>query len=169
MRCITAIWPAGPPKLNIATRSHTRSASRSETPCCGFDSRASAIESSATSYFLCVCAHRWPVLLFGLKAAAPRIEGVVDHHAVLEHFVVVGEIGREAARDRGQALALRREVGPRCIGTSDDRRQMVESRIVNVVDAYDRIEGTMIAYMPELNTLDVVWSRTRLRGDREDF
>ena len=32
MRCMTAIWPAGPPKLSIATRSQTRNASRSEIP-----------------------------------------------------------------------------------------------------------------------------------------
>src|SRR6516162_4506050 len=45
MRCMTAIWPAGPPKLNIATRSHTRMASRRTTPCCGF--QRSVIASSA--------------------------------------------------------------------------------------------------------------------------
>src|SRR5215469_5685942 len=33
IRCITAIWPAGPPKLSSATRVHTRSASRRLTPC----------------------------------------------------------------------------------------------------------------------------------------
>src|ERR1043166_9072005 len=32
MRCITAICAAGPPKLSIATRVHTRTASPSETP-----------------------------------------------------------------------------------------------------------------------------------------
>src|SRR6266568_3880105 len=32
MRCMAAIWPAGPPKLSKAMRSHTRNASRSETP-----------------------------------------------------------------------------------------------------------------------------------------
>src|SRR5713226_5965890 len=35
MRCITAICPAGPPKESAATRSHTRNASPSETPCAG--------------------------------------------------------------------------------------------------------------------------------------
>jgi hypothetical protein len=29
--CITAIWPAGPPKLSAATRTHTSNASRKDT------------------------------------------------------------------------------------------------------------------------------------------
>jgi hypothetical protein len=33
IRCMTAICPAGPPKLSAATRSQTRNASASETPC----------------------------------------------------------------------------------------------------------------------------------------
>src|SRR6266511_2214690 len=44
---MTAICPAGPPKLSAATRSHVRNASRSETPCCGF--HCSVIESSANA------------------------------------------------------------------------------------------------------------------------
>jgi len=35
MRCITAICPAGPPKLSAATRSQTRNASGNETPWLG--------------------------------------------------------------------------------------------------------------------------------------
>src|SRR5262249_62244598 len=45
MRCMTAIWPAGPPKLRPATRSQTQKASCSGTPCCGF--HFSAIATSA--------------------------------------------------------------------------------------------------------------------------
>src|SRR4051812_22665584 len=33
MRCITAIWPAGPPKLSAATRAQTRTASPKPIPC----------------------------------------------------------------------------------------------------------------------------------------
>src|SRR5438105_2286949 len=33
MRCITAIWPAGPPKLRSATRTQTRKASAKLTAC----------------------------------------------------------------------------------------------------------------------------------------
>ena len=42
---MTAICPAGPPKLNAATRSQVRNASSSDTPCCGF--HRSVIDSSA--------------------------------------------------------------------------------------------------------------------------
>src|SRR5690349_10811452 len=35
MRCITAICPAGPPKLSAATRAQTRTASPKGTPCGG--------------------------------------------------------------------------------------------------------------------------------------
>src|SRR5262245_12183124 len=52
MRCMTAICPAGPPKLRPATRSQVQNASRSDTPCCGF--HCSAIERSTN-----VCLIRW--------------------------------------------------------------------------------------------------------------
>src|SRR5437773_12038502 len=42
IRCITAIWPAGPPKLFSATRIQTRSASEKGTPCSAFDKARSA-------------------------------------------------------------------------------------------------------------------------------
>src|SRR6266536_414169 len=47
MRCITAIWPVGPPKLSSATRSHTRKASWSDTPCAASSGEALRAESSA--------------------------------------------------------------------------------------------------------------------------
>src|SRR5262249_29434504 len=55
MRCMTAIWPAGPPKLRPATRSQTQKASCSGTPCCGF--HFSAIATSAN---VCLVAGRIP-------------------------------------------------------------------------------------------------------------
>src|SRR5262249_7093789 len=55
MRCMTAIWPAGPPKLRPATRSQTQKASCSGTPCCGFP--FSAIANSAK---LCLVAGSIP-------------------------------------------------------------------------------------------------------------
>src|SRR5207248_11549645 len=45
MRCITAIWAAGPPKLRSATRVHTRSASLNDTPCAGTDLIFSAVDT----------------------------------------------------------------------------------------------------------------------------
>ena len=40
---MTAICPAGPPKLNAATLTHTQKASRKETPWAGMPSRGSAV------------------------------------------------------------------------------------------------------------------------------
>src|SRR5258708_10204030 len=47
-----------------------------------------------------------PIMRLGLRRAAPRVERVVDDHAVLQHFVIVRKIRREAERDREQAAAL---------------------------------------------------------------
>ena len=35
-----------------------------------------------------------PVVRFALAMLAPRVQRVVHHHAVLEHFMVVGEVVR---------------------------------------------------------------------------
>jgi hypothetical protein len=50
---MTAIWPAGPPKLSAATRTHTQKASRNETPCDGVDRAAASIERSVMGSRLC--------------------------------------------------------------------------------------------------------------------
>src|SRR5262245_32554930 len=42
---------------------------------------------------------------------------------------------------------------------------MVESWIVNVVDAHDCVERAAIVHMPKLDALDVVYRRTGVRGD----
>ena len=44
---MTAICPAGPPKLNAATRNQVWKASCNGTPCCGF--HRSVIDSSANA------------------------------------------------------------------------------------------------------------------------
>src|SRR2546426_788296 len=70
-------------------------------------------------------------------------------------------------RDRKQALTLRRKVRPRRIGASDDRRQMVERWIVDVVSSHDGVKRTAVADVSELDILDVVWCGTCLCGGRE--
>src|SRR4029450_459528 len=104
MRCMTAIWPAGPPKLNSAIRSQTRNASRSETPCAGTDRGVSATASSAMGSLLHGGGR--PGVGLRLQRAAPGIDRVVHDHPVREHLVVVREIGRETERDCEQAAAL---------------------------------------------------------------
>src|SRR5262249_21410554 len=80
MRCMTAIWPAGPPKLRPATRSQTQKASCSGTPCCGFP--FSAIANSAK---LCLVAGRIPKSAHYERAclSAPLPEVLVE---VIEDF-----------------------------------------------------------------------------------
>jgi len=42
----------------------------------------------------------------GLQAAAPRVQRVIYDHAVLQHFMVIRVVGREAERDGKEAAAL---------------------------------------------------------------
>src|SRR6187455_602279 len=48
MRCMTAIWPAGPPKLRAAILAQTKTASRNEIPCAGTFVFASLSVSTCT-------------------------------------------------------------------------------------------------------------------------
>src|SRR3954463_15511597 len=165
MRCITAIWPAGPPKLSIATRSQTRNASRSDTPCRGTDWPPSAIASSATPGLL----HRRgrPVVRFRLESATPGVERVVHHHAMSEHFVIVRKVRGQTERDGEQAAALRGQIVSGRLGPSDDLGQMVESRILDAVDAQDGVERAALAFVREFHPVDVVGRSARLFGDVE--
>src|SRR6476659_10398678 len=165
MRCITAIWPAGPPKLSIATRSQTRNASRSDTPCRGTDSPPSAIASSATPGLL--HGRGRPVVRFRLESATPGVERVVHHHAVPKHFVIVRKVRGQAERDGEQAAALRGQIVSGRVGASDDLGQMVESRILDAVDAQDGVERAALSLVGELDPVDVVGRSARLFSDLE--
>jgi hypothetical protein len=61
-----------------------------------------------------------------------------------EHVVVVREVGREAMGDRQQALALRRQIGPRRIGAAHDGCEAIERRILDAVSLDDRIERAAV-------------------------
>src|SRR5215210_1503501 len=52
MRCITAIWPAGPPKLSAATLAQTPTASRNEMPCVGVS--AFSVAAVAATWILVI-------------------------------------------------------------------------------------------------------------------
>jgi hypothetical protein len=77
---------------------------------------------------------------FGLQSSAPSVERVIDDHPVLQHFVILRKIRRQTERDREQAAALRTQVVPRCIGAPDNCGQMVECRVLDIVDAQNGIE-----------------------------
>src|SRR5215467_1853001 len=98
MRCITAIWPAGPPKESAATLSHTRNASANETPWAGAERAAAPLRGRPR---LCLCRDhgcRVPVVPLSAAVAAPGVEGVINGHPVLQHRVIVGVDGRKAQR-----------------------------------------------------------------------
>src|SRR5947207_1870296 len=118
MRCITAICPAGPPKESAATRSHTRHASPNETPCAGRGRVPAATEISVMPLAPSGPQLRVPVVGLILAAAAPRVERVVHRHAVLEHFMVVGKIGRQPERQGKQPRGLRRKVEASRVGAT---------------------------------------------------
>src|SRR6266566_1894709 len=116
-------------------------------------------------YRLC----RGPIVRLGLQSAAPGVERVVHDHPVLQHFMVIREVSRKAERNCKQAAALRGQIVPRCIGAPDNRRQVVESRVLDVVDAQDRIERTALALVRELDAIDIVGNPASLFGDGENL
>src|SRR5258708_12464288 len=66
MRCIIAIWPAGPPKLSAAILAHTPTASRNEMPCAGIFDRSTSAVFMVSAFAILLspcdrltCARRW--------------------------------------------------------------------------------------------------------------
>ena len=169
MRCITAIWPAGPPKLSAATRNHTRNASPNETPCPGV-ARAMVPPTSRLSHLLPL--KRPPAASnygFRPEGPAPGVERVVHHHAVREHGVVVREIGRKPERKREQAGRLWGQLEPRRIGAAHDQRQRVERMVLDAVDLEKRVEAAELALVRErLGAGDVIrrWRRFATRRQK---
>src|SRR5258708_1626999 len=102
MRCITAICPAGPPKLNSAIRSHTAKASAKETPwACGCGAAGCGIEIA--SVISCLIGSGFdfigrPVVGLAGGVAAPAIERIVEVQSGLELFKIVAVHARQAER-----------------------------------------------------------------------
>jgi hypothetical protein len=63
---------------------------------------------------------------FRLQGTAPSVERVVYDHAVGQHFMVVGEVRREAEGNREQPAALRRQIMSRCVGAAHDGGELFE-------------------------------------------
>src|SRR5215472_8993872 len=130
MRCMTAIWPAGPPNDNSATRSHTRNASPNETPCGG---SGLAVPFAVRSVTRASVSRQGgvPIVLLILAASAPGIERIVHHKPVFEHLVVVGEIRRETERQCEEARRLRRQFRTRRVGAAHDDGERIERRVLD--------------------------------------
>src|SRR5262245_36916787 len=122
MRCITAICPAGPPKLSPATRNHVRKASPNVTPWLGSSAargEARVMETSISGSGL-VC---WPIVGFLSRVTTPAVHGVVEAHSGLELLEVVAIHARVSKRCGQQTGRLRGELQPSRIGAAHDGRQ----------------------------------------------
>src|SRR5438270_1722504 len=162
MRCMTAICPAGPPKDNAATRSQTRSASPNETPCAGSRRVVPLAVRSVTRFSSGSRRRRVPIVLLVLTAAAPGVERIVHHEAVLQHLMVVCEIRRKTERQGQKARRLRRQFRPRRIGAAHDDGKRLERLVLDAVDLQKGIKAAQLALMRErLGARDVVSDRAR--------
>src|SRR4051794_24265104 len=108
---MTAICPAGPPKLSIATRAQTRTASARLTPC-GLASRPPdvvvMVEASVMSGSRLP---DWPVVGLVSRIAAPAVERIVEGHPGFELFEIVGIHPRQPQRGGQQAWRLGHQIG----------------------------------------------------------
>src|SRR5215207_10450251 len=98
MRCMTAIWPAGPPKLSIATRAQTRKASPRLTPCRAVSFRVRTLAAVDKSVMSRSQLSHGPVVGLVGRVAAPAVEGVVEGHSGFELFEIVGVHPRQSKR-----------------------------------------------------------------------
>src|SRR5271165_1340083 len=96
IRCMTAIWPAGPPKLSTATLSQTRNAS----PIDGSASRAGAGTAAEIADASVNSRSRFRMPGVGLRGRvpAPPVERVVEPEAGFELSEVVGIHARQPQR-----------------------------------------------------------------------
>src|SRR5665213_2454556 len=100
MRCIMAIWPAGPPKLMQPIFSQTRKAS----PKLGCVLLSIVVMRSRSL--------GRPVMAFLGGKAQPGEQGIVNHETAFEQpMIVVAGQNRQTERNRMQPGRLRREVG----------------------------------------------------------
>src|SRR6185503_1453938 len=69
---------------------------------------------------------RIPRVDFVLSLLAPRVQRVIENHAVLQHLVVIREDARKAERHGGKSRRLRREVELRGVRTAHDQREALQ-------------------------------------------
>src|SRR5215213_4585374 len=147
MRCMTAIWPAGPPKLSIATRAQTREASPRLTPCRAVSWRPSVLAAVDTSVMSGSRLSHRPVVGLIRRIAAPAVERVVKRHPGFELFEIVGVHPGQPERGGQQARRLRCEIRTRRVGAADDggKPQQGFRREAEFLD--HGVEGAFLAAM----------------------
>src|SRR5215207_4135292 len=155
MRCMTAIWPAGPPKLSIATRAQTRKASPRLTPCRIVPFRARTLAAVDKSVMSGPLLPDGPVVSLVRRVAAPTVEGVVEGHSGFKLFEIVGIHPGESERGGQQARRLGREIGTSRVGAAHDGRQPQE-RLRGEAELLDHpVECTPRAAVAPVNVLIV--------------
>src|SRR5665213_3717644 len=91
-----------------------------------------------------------PVVTLVVNRTAPRIECVVDHHALLKHpMVVVCVVGREPKRDCKQSRGLGSEFRPSGVGAAYDKCKPIEGHIRDAKYLDETIEAAPLAVMRE--------------------
>src|SRR6202521_4311089 len=145
IRCMTAIWPAGPPKERSATRSQTRVASAKEMPCAATVSVISRLRLVGR-----------PVVRFVRGVAAPAIEGVVERHTCLELREIVRMHSRESKRGREQASRFRYQIEARRIRRAHDLGEMQECLCADAEFLDHDVEGAALAAMAPEHAINIV-------------
>src|SRR5215510_2902284 len=168
MRCITAICPAGPPKLNPATRNHVQKASRNVTPWLGRspvrgDGRVT--DASMSGSWLV----RRPIVRFRGRFPAPAVHGVVETHRGLELLEVVAIHARVAKRCSQETGRLRGELQPGGVGAAHDQRQPRQRLGFEPEFLEHGIERTGWAAMAPEYAVDVERRGVEALGDSRDF
>src|SRR5664280_997394 len=111
MRCINAIWPAGPPKDRQPILNQVLKAS----PKLG-----AAAVSTVVVVMISRSLYR-PIMPFLGGKAQPGEQGIIDHEAALQQamIVIAGKL-RQAERNGVQSSGFRCDVGPRGVGAAHD-------------------------------------------------
>src|SRR5262245_15212336 len=123
-RCMSAICPAGPPKLSTPILAQTRSASPKEGAAAGSSMAGVAaglpVMASSSGRRL----GGGPVVRLLGGVAAPAVEGIVERHGRLQLGEIVAVHARVAERGREQTGRLRRQIESRGIGAAHDGGEM---------------------------------------------
>src|SRR5262245_11626218 len=127
MRCMTAICPAGPPKLRSATRTQVRVASLNDGY--AIDSELPTnIDLRRASFTSRPWLIGGPVVRLVGGIAAPTIEGVVEQHHCFELLQIVCRPSTEHQGCRKQTRGLGRQLRARGVGTTNHGRQVKQGR-----------------------------------------
>src|SRR5262245_15827821 len=168
MRCITAIWPAGPPKLKAATRNHVQKASANVTPWLGRSAARGDARVTDTSMSISGLA-RWPIVGFLRRVTTPTVHGVVETHSRLELLEVLAIHARVSKRYSKQTGRLWGELQPGRVGATHDGRQPRQRLGFEREFLEHGIERTGGAAMAPEDTIDVEWRGVEAFCDGRDF